>query len=295
MGLADKLELYASRVETVLESCMPSVGHSPEILYESMRYSAMGGGKRLRASLLYAACELMDGDLREADPYAAAIEMIHASSLINDDLPAMDDDDYRRGKLSCHKAYGEAMAILAGDGLLMHACLVMNEASIRFAGNLESHCKAQNYILKASGIFGMIAGQTQDVISVNSTNNAETLDFIHTKKTAAMIAGALKAGLQLSDPSEYEMKRISDYGDAIGLAYQIRDDLLDISGSSSALGKTPGKDAASFKLTYPGFHGVPASEKRILELSQTARSAIKEFNNNSFLYDIVDMLAKRER
>lgn len=201
-----------------------------------MNYSLKAGGKRLRPILTLEACKLVGGNEKDAYPFAVAIEMIHTYSLIHDDLPALDNDDLRRGRKTNHKVYGEAMAILAGDGLLNYAYEIMLRESLS-KGEPEKYLKAINEIAKASGIYGMIGGQVVDIESEGKSIDMEKLDFIHMNKTAAIIIGCMRAGAIIGGASEEELENVTKYAKNIGLSFQIVDDILDIVGDEAKLGK----------------------------------------------------------
>lgn len=268
LDLKNKMEEYRAYIEDALEKCIPEQGVLPPAVYEAMRYSLLAGGKRLRPMFVLAACEAMGGAREEALPFACAIEMIHTYSLIHDDLPAMDNDDYRRGRLTNHKVYGEAMAILAGDGLLHHAMETMAEAcmenpSAKTAGAMRA-------IAHGAGIYGMLAGQAADVALEGRPLDAETLDYIHLNKTAAMIRGALEAGAVLGGADVETAKGFGLAGQNIGLAFQIIDDILDVTSTTEELGKPVHSDEKNRKTTYATLFGIEESRKIAGRLSVQA-------------------------
>jgi geranylgeranyl diphosphate synthase type II len=267
--LADRKRL----VDEALERVLPGENVPPATIHRAMRYSVMAGGKRLRPILVIAGAEAVGAEARTVLPAACALEMIHTYSLIHDDLPAMDDDDYRRGRLTNHKVFGEAIAILAGDALLTLAFRLIadNAALVRDPGLA---CRVVAEVADAAGTRGMVGGQVVDIESEGKTVTAETLDFIHAHKTAALIRGALRAGALLGGAGPPALEAIGAAGAALGLAFQIVDDILDVEGSLAELGKTAGSDERKKKVTYPAFHGVEASRARARQLVEEARRAL---------------------
>jgi geranylgeranyl diphosphate synthase, type II len=241
----------------------------PEKIYEAMRYSLLAGGKRLRPILCIATCEMMGGTIDMAMPTACALEMVHTMSLIHDDLPAMDNDDYRRGKLTNHKVYGEDIAILAGDGLLAYAFeyIVENTQNVAPAAIL----KVVSRIGRAVGAAGLVGGQVVDLESEGKTDTTlETLNFIHNHKTAALLEACVVCGGILAGALDSEVQRLSVYSQNIGLAFQIIDDILDITATQEQLGKTAGKDLKAKKVTYPSLWGIEESRKKAEQLIEDA-------------------------
>jgi geranylgeranyl diphosphate synthase type II len=259
----------AEEVNGWLDALVPSETARPQELHRAMRYSLMAGGKRLRPTLVLAAGEAFGADTDELMPAACAFEMIHTYSLIHDDLPAMDNDDLRRGRPTCHKAFGEAVAILAGDALLTQAFRVL--ASDSPTKNPERQIRVIREIATASGtIDGMIGGQMADIESEGMQVDALTLEYIHRSKTGALITAPVVVGGILAGASEPQLDQLRAYGERIGLAFQIADDMLDVTSTSEQLGKTPGKDQAANKATYPAIHGMAASEARARQLVDEA-------------------------
>ena len=247
MSEADKLAQLKARVEAALQA-LP-MEEAPERLRQAMRYSLLSGGKRLRGCLVLASCEMASGDWHAALPFAAAAEMIHAYSLIHDDLPAMDNDTLRRGKPTNHVVYGEALAILAGDALLTHAFEIMA------ASPHPRAFRALGEFARAAGIGGMLAGQTLDVTLEGSAPEKATVEKIHRGKTAALLTAPVTAGLILAGAPEDKIRAGRDYGFHLGMAFQIVDDLLDLEGDAALMGKTLGKDEQAGKLTWPACVG----------------------------------------
>lgn len=242
-----------TRVEAVLEDVLPAAEHRPGTLHQAMRYSMMAGGKRLRPALCYAAFEDCGGSGQAADWGASALEMVHTFSLIHDDLPCMDDDDFRRGMPTCHKKFGEAMAVLAGDALSILAFRVLARA-----GSAE----AVSLLADALGSDGMLGGQVVDIESEGKPCDLDTVDYIHVHKTSALIEASLELGALLAGADAERRKLYRDYGRAIGLAFQIVDDILDIEASTETLGKDAGSDIANQKATYPAVVGLEESKIR---------------------------------
>ena len=259
------------RVEAALDASLPE-GY-PETVYQAMRYSLLAGGKRLRPVLCLATCELLGGTEPMAMPTACALEMIHTMSLIHDDLPAMDNDDYRRGQLTNHKVYGEDVAILAGDALLTYAFEfvatqtqdVSAERALRVIADLG----------KAVGAKGLVGGQIVDLASEGLTDvSLETLNYIHTHKTGALLRVSVTSGAVLAGADEAQVATLSQYADCIGLAFQIVDDILDMTATSEELGKSAGKDLVAQKATYPSIWGLEESKKQAQTLVETAKSSV---------------------
>ena len=264
-----------------------------------MKYSLVAGGKRLRPCLVMAACEFAGGNIQTALPYACAIEYVHTYSLIHDDLPCMDDDDYRRGRLTNHKVYGEDMATLAGDGLLTTAFEAMTKDMFLHFDNekeLKKRIRAMYDIAKGAGCSGMLAGQVADVENEGKPGSPEMLDYIHINKTAAMIIAALRAGAHIGGADDKVLADLTSYGEDLGLAFQIVDDILDIVGDAKELGKETGMDEKRGKLTYPSIYGLDASYKRVDELTEHALSVMAPYYDNAeFFNDLVQELASRTK
>jgi geranylgeranyl diphosphate synthase type II len=280
--LAEKRELVDSYLKAYFDR--PA---SPALLHDALKYSLFAGGKRIRPILALASYEACGGEAVAVLPQAAALELIHTYSLIHDDLPAMDDDDLRRGKLTNHKVFGEAMAILAGDALLTEAfsMLTSTDLLLHFSsggmGGLRSKKITQSSLLKAvrevafsSGMHGMVGGQAEDILSEDSVPDLQTLEFIHRHKTAALIAASVKMGPILANSGKRILKAMTRYGENIGLAFQIIDDILDIEGSTEELGKPAGSDRRKKKMTYPALFGVEGARRNAGKLITGAIEAI---------------------
>lgn len=288
------LKEKANYIEQLLNKYMPTEEGYQKTIMEAMNYSLSAGGKRLRPILTLEACKIVGGNENDAIPFAVAIEMIHTYSLIHDDLPALDNDDLRRGRKTNHIVYGEDMAILAGDALLNYAFEIMLSNSIG-KENPEKYLKAINEIAKSSGIYGMIGGQVVDVQSENQQIPKEKLDYIHNNKTAAIMIGCMRAGAIIGNANEEELDKITKYANNIGLSFQIVDDILDIVGDESKLGKKVGSDIENNKSTYPSLLGLEKSEEIARTLINEAKENINELSEHvDFLNGLADYIIDRE-
>ena len=267
-------EEYRTLVERSLGPVLESLGNIPDRLLEAMRYSLLAGGKRLRPVMLLAACEMAGGDAELALPFACALEMIHTYSLIHDDLPAMDNDDLRRGKPTNHKVFGEDLAILAGDGLLNAAAELLARTAVEMA-DLRG-IRALEIIMRHAGVTGMIAGQTRDVLSEGEKPREDLVRYIHSHKTADLLEAPMEAGLALAGANEKQIKAAFEYGLHLGLAFQMTDDLLDVTGDAALLGKNTGMDAALDKMTWVALRGVEGTEQDAAEQVDLAVKAIDQ-------------------
>ena len=263
---------YRIRVDHALGPMLESLGEIPDRLLEAMKYSLEAGGKRLRPVILLAACEMAGGDQETAMPFACAIEMIHTYSLIHDDLPAMDNDDLRRGKPTSHKVFGEDLAILAGDGLLNAAAELMSRAALQMADSRG--IRAMEIIMRHAGVTGMIAGQTRDVLSEGETPREDLVAYIHSHKTADLLEAPMEAGLALAGADETQIRAGYAYGYHLGLAFQMTDDLLDVKGDAALMGKNTGVDSALNKMTWVALRGVEGTEKDAAEQVELAVKAL---------------------
>ncbi len=279
-------------VEAALEEAIPVV--YPEKIYEAMRYSLMAGGKRLRPILCLATCELAGGTVEMALPTACALEMIHTMSLIHDDLPSMDNDDYRRGKLTNHKVYGEDIAILAGDGLLAYAFEFVAEQTHNVPP--ERLLKVVARLGHAVAATGLVGGQVVDLDSEGNDNiTLSTLNFIHTHKTGALLKASVLSGAQLAGADEHMLQVLSCYAHNIGLAFQIIDDVLDVTATREELGKTAGKDLTAQKATYPSLWGVNESKRQAQTLIDEAKAELGVYGVKAQpLMAIADFIAARK-
>lgn len=283
------------RVEEHLYTYFSDHSGLQQTVYQAADYSLKAGGKRLRPVLLLEACQLFGGEEQDAMAFACAMEMIHTYSLIHDDLPAMDDDDFRRGKPTNHVVYGEGIAILAGDGLLNHAYEVMIRETLQAGAQKDRYLEAMQEIAVAAGIHGMIAGQVVDLESENKNVPLETVDFIHTHKTGAMITAALTAGAIIGGAAAADLDKIRHYGRNIGMAFQIIDDILDITGDQEKLGKDIGSDVEKQKSTYPSILGLEKSRSIAQELLRESKEILADYGDKgAFLKALSDFLANRE-
>lgn len=302
--LINYMKTKSQEVEKAMEKFMPRLKEEPAVLHEAMRYSIFAGGKRLRPFLTVTTCELLGGDIKNAMPAACAIEMIHTYSLIHDDLPAMDDDDYRRGRLSCHKAFGEANAILAGDALLTLAFeVIAKHTNKKFAADLV-------YSLAfAAGHSGMVGGQVLDLEGEKKETSSPELkkvptteeellsmvEAIHSRKTGALITCAVEMGAIAGGADKEARKNLVEYGRKIGLAFQIKDDILDIESSSEKLGKTVGKDKDSGKLTYPAIMGLDRSKELLKKTVIDAKKLLDNFDEKALMLRLLaDFIEERD-
>jgi geranylgeranyl diphosphate synthase type II len=270
------LKRQRDRVETALKAVFPSDWPIQGTLREAMDYSLLAGGKRLRPILVLAAAEAVTGSEDMYDralPFACAVEMIHTYSLIHDDLPAMDNDDYRRGRLTNHKVYGDAMAILAGDGLLTHAFHVASQAARRGVPADRTLAVVEE-LSKYAGVPGMVGGQVQDMLGEQGQTTLEQLESIHLHKTSDLIAFSLRAGGHAALANEKQLQALGLFGRNVGLAFQIQDDILDLTGDEAKLGKPVKSDERQEKVTYPYLIGLEASRSRVAELTQEANETL---------------------
>lgn len=254
----------------------------PPILHESMTYSLFAGGKRIRPILALASYEACGGDPKNILPQASALELVHTYSLIHDDLPAMDNDDLRRGKPTNHKVFGEAMAILAGDALLTEAfSMITSIQNTKYKIQNSSIIEVIREVSIASGGHGMVGGQAQDILSENSQPDGETLEFIHLHKTAALIKASVKIGPILAGSKRSILEALTIYGGHIGLAFQVVDDVLDLEGTTEELGKTAGSDLKKKKLTYPAIYGTEKARQKAEDLVTMAIDSLKPFSSEA--------------
>ncbi len=274
--LAAYLEQKRALVEAHLDTALKPAPGLPETLRDAMRYSLLGGGKRLRPILVMLACEAGGGTAEAALPAASAVEMVHTYSLVHDDLPAMDDDDLRRGRPTCHKKFGEAMAILAGDGLLTLAFQVLAEG---FPAATAAACCRE--LATGAGMAGMVGGQVDDLAWEQKGGSLPDLEFLHARKTGALFRASLRMGAYAAQgerpggPTPALLACLDGFGRSFGLAFQITDDLLDVHGDPEKAGKHTQKDAGRGKLTYPGFLGVAESELRARHLCEDAQRHLR--------------------
>ncbi|MBI5188097.1 MAG: polyprenyl synthetase family protein [Nitrospirae bacterium] len=302
------IKTYLKEKRDIVDSYLKSyfsIPSEPSVLHEAMRYSLFAGGKRIRPILALASYEACGGDPEDIIPQAAALELIHTYSLIHDDLPAMDNDDLRRGKPTSHKVFGEAMAILTGDALLTEAFYMLSSIKVQSSKlkaqslppfnsplskgghrgvtelrtlNSELILKVIREVAMAAGAHGMVGGQAQDILSENSEPDRDTLAFIHLHKTAALITASVRMGPILAESGEDILTALTKYGENIGLTFQIIDDILDIEGNTYELGKPAGSDERMKKMTYPALFGIEHSRQKAKELISKAIDALKIFS-----------------
>lgn len=266
-------------------------------IYEAMNYSVQAGGKRLRPMLVLETARLFGGKEEETYDFLTAIELIHTYSLVHDDLPAMDNDEYRRGRRTTHVVYGEDMAILAGDGLLNYAYETGLKGVLK-SGNPMQAAKALKILADKAGVFGMVGGQTVDIISENKVLDEETLNYINEYKTGALIEAAMMMGAALSGASEEELGQLERIGSRIGLAFQIKDDILDVTGTMEVLGKPVLSDEKNHKSTYVTLLGIEGAQQRVLELTKSALDdllKIRGCTEESFIWMLLNSLVSREK
>lgn len=281
----DPLKMYLEArkkiVDEALDGYLPAEDRYPPDIFKAVRYSLFAGGKRIRPILCLAAAEAVGGEISPVLPVACALELIHTYSLIHDDLPAMDDDDYRRGMLTSHKVFGEGVAVLAGDALLTEAFRLMSERELQKDTPPETLLDVIREIAVAAGYFGMVGGQVVDLQSEGQPVDPDTLQYIHTHKTGAMIIASVRAGALLSGAGKSELDALTLYGRHIGLAFQIADDILNVEGDRKMMGKGTGSDAERGKVTYPALMGLDASREKARELVADALAAISRFDDRA--------------
>nr|WP_197714798.1 farnesyl diphosphate synthase [Maliibacterium massiliense] len=289
---AQQYQTYLDRTNQALSQALCARSDIPSPLREAMGYSLEAGGKRIRPVLLLACCDIAGGDTARALPFACAVEMIHTYSLIHDDLPCMDNDDLRRGRPTCHKVYGEGMALLAGDGLLNFAYEHMSDA---VAAGVPGAAQALREIACGAGVGGMIAGQCLDLANEGRAMDGAMLRRIHNGKTAALLTAACTAGMCLAGADARRLEAARAYGRALGLAFQITDDVLDVAGDAAHLGKHTGKDAQSGKLTFVSVYGLEKARALAREAVQEAVGALRPFGGDAmFLCQMAQFVLGRD-
>jgi len=275
MDLKAYLNQQVARVDAALRDYLPSETVRPAALHGAMHYSVFAGGKRIRPVLMMASCEAVGGRAERVLPAACAIEMIHTYSLVHDDLPAMDDDDFRRGRPTNHKVYGEAIAILAGDALLTEAFVLLSRPEVWAEVDADTVRRVIHQLAKSSGCAGMVGGQVVDMESEGKSIERSELEYIHRHKTGALISAAIEIGGILGGANPDEAQALRDYGHAAGLAFQVADDILDIVGTQEELGKDIGSDQERGKATYPALMGLEAARDYARELKDRALQALE--------------------
>ena len=285
-----KLKCYQEYMETYLdEQCFLYPQQPQQILFEAMRYSLLAGGKRLRPVFVFDFCNMCGGDWQAAAPFAAAIEMVHTYSLIHDDLPCMDNDDYRRGRLTNHKVYGEANAILAGDALLTAAFSYLAKAPF----DAETRIRAVAVLSECAGELGMVGGQVLDMMSEQRQCTAQEVIAIQSRKTGALIKAACQMGVLAGQGSDTQLQAAADFAEHLGLAFQIRDDMLDVIGDAKELGKATGVD--DVKNTFVQLYGLQKCDELIRSHTKLAKDALCAFENTEFMLDLSDSLVGRTK
>ena len=280
-------------VEQIVTSFLPKEEGYQKTVLEAMNYSVSAGGKRLRPMLMLETYRMFGGTSKVIEPFMAAIEMIHTYSLIHDDLPAMDNDEYRRGRKTTHVVYGEAMAILAGDALLNYAFETAASAFVLDEGN-PAIGKAFMILASKAGVYGMIGGQVLDVESEGKEIDADTLKFIHIHKTSALLESAMLIGAVLAGASEQQQRTVELAARELGLAFQIRDDILDVTGNTDELGKPVGSDEKNHKNTYVALEGLEKAKEDVKRYSESAIDRLKSLPvRNEFLYELIEDLIDR--
>lgn len=280
-------------VEQIVTSFLPKEEGYQKTVLEAMNYSVSAGGKRLRPMLMLETYRMFGGTSKVIEPFMAAIEMIHTYSLIHDDLPAMDNDEYRRGRKTTHVVYGEAMAILAGDALLNYAFETAASAFVLDEGN-PAIGKAFMILASKAGVYGMIGGQVVDVESEGKEIDADTLKFIHIHKTSALLESAMLIGAVLAGASEQQQRTVELAARELGLAFQIRDDILDVTGNTDELGKPVGSDEKNHKNTYVALEGLEKAKEDVKRYSESAIDRLKSLPvRNEFLYELIEEMIDR--
>jgi geranylgeranyl diphosphate synthase type II len=292
-SLQEYLSEQVQAVDRVLNQCVPGEDLEPVSIHRAMRYSLFAGGKRLRPILAIAAAHAVSDSPDGVEHAAATLELIHTYSLIHDDLPALDNDDLRRGRPTCHKVFGDAMAILAGDALLTLAFEVLSRLN---GASAERRIRLVQELSRAAGsVAGMISGQVKDLEGERQRPTAMLLDAIHREKTGALLRASVRMGAIYAGATEKELAALSEYGEHIGLAFQIVDDLLDVEESSEALGKTAGKDQAQHKITFPAVYGLEQSRKMAEEERRAAHVALRMFDGRADrLRQLADFVINRK-
>ena len=297
MSFEQQTKEKVNRIETILASYLPKEEGYQKTVIEAMNYSINAGGKRIRPLLMSETFQMFGGESDLIEPFMAAIEMIHNYSLIHDDLPAMDNDEFRRGRKTTHIVYGEAMAILAGDALLNYAFETASKAFFMEPNNVRAG-QAMAVLAKRAGIFGMIGGQGVDVESEKKGNiiKEEQLIFIHSCKTSALIQAAMEIGAILAGATEQEVSAVTKCALDIGLAFQIQDDILDVTSSIEVLGKPIGSDQKNEKVTYVTLKGIEQAKQDVIAYSKEAEEILRSFaTQNEYLIELVDSMITREK
>ncbi|MFZ5633657.1 MAG: polyprenyl synthetase family protein [Bacillota bacterium] len=294
MDFLSELEKRSKMVNTALDSLLPAADQYPGIIHEAVRYSLFAGGKRLRPVLALASAEILGGSVEDIMPAACALELIHTYSLIHDDLPAMDNDDLRRGMPTCHRKYGEAVAILAGDALLTMAFELIARCPLTGRINPERLLKVVAEVSEAAGTGGLIGGQVVDITSDAVNVDKETLAYIHRNKTGAMYRASVRTGAILSGAGAEDLRRFTGYADHLGMAFQITDDILDIVGDEKRMGKPAKSDIKNNKATYPALYGLEEARRMAAVQADGALRSIAVYDARAdFLRELVKFVINR--
>ncbi len=281
MNIEEYLQRRKVMIDQALRRWVPGEDEFPPEVHKAMHYSLFAGGKRLRPILTLASAEVVGGRIYDALPIACSLELIHTYSLIHDDLPCMDDDDLRRGKPTNHKVFGEAIALLAGDALLTEAFSLATRPDLMKGISPERKIHALERLARAAGSLGMVGGQTMDILSQGKKIESPLLEYIHTHKTGALIAASVGVGALVGGASAKEYRALNQYGETLGLAFQIIDDLLDVQGEEQELGKAVRKDQSKGKATYPAIFGIPESRGKAERLIGDALGSLAIFNHST--------------
>lgn len=293
MNFKEELQKRTGEIEEIIKGYLPEETGFQKTVLEAVNYSVLAGGKRLRPMLMQETCRMFGGEGELVKPFMAAIEMIHTYSLVHDDLPAMDNDEYRRGKKTTHAVYGEAMGILAGDALLN---LAFETAAEAFAIEVSSRtARAMQILARKAGIYGMIGGQVVDVESEGQPLSREKLNFIYRLKTSALIEASMMIGAVLAGASDEELAAVERVAGDVGLAFQIQDDILDVEGSEASMGKPAGSDEKNQKTTYVTLEGMDKAKKEVERLSREAAEDLDKLGSNEFLEGLIRFLVNREK
>ena len=293
MDLKTYLRTCQKQIDCALDRYLPKVNTKPATLHKAMRYSLFAGGKRLRPILCLAAAEACGGNVDDALPLACALECIHTYSLVHDDLPSMDNDDFRRGRPTCHKVFGDGIAVLAGDALLTVAFEIVSKAKPTLSYDISTLLRE---IAVAAGSQKLIAGQVADLEAEGKKVKRDQLQFIHENKTAAILKSSVRLGAMSANADARKLSAITRFGQRLGLAFQIIDDILDVTQTSEILGKSAGKDAAAKKATYPGVIGLQKSCEEARRLTRQAHNALSVFSSSDAepLHALANYLLERE-
>ena len=291
--MKEVLEQLKDEVEKALEEIVPPESTHPGRLVSAMRYSLLGGGKRIRPVLTLAAAQACGGRIQDAMFAACAVELVHTYSLIHDDLPAMDDDDFRRGRPTCHRAFDEATAILAGDALLTMAFGLLSDKTIAPGVPADTRNRMVSELAAAAGWKGMVGGQQADMDSEGENPSQPVLEYIHIHKTGAMIRCSVLLGALAASADAEELSALERYGEKIGLAFQVVDDILDVTATTEEMGKDQGSDAARGKMTFPALFGLEETRQRAKDLIEDAKAALQSLGGSDVLIQIADYVLLR--